>query len=63
MYNIRVAYGQFEVTVSSPVAEWTEAQAKIAIDCIPEMVEAEYERAGLPTEEVEDGDGDGEDGE
>ena len=59
MYNIRVAYGQFEITVASATPEWAETVAKVAIDCIPEMIEAEYERAGLPTEEVEDDDGDG----
>lgn len=57
MYQIRVTYGQLEIAVSSPTEEWAETVAKPMTDLLPELVEAEIERAGLVEEGDEDGDG------
>ena len=59
-YQVRIAYGQFEIAVSSPTPEWAEKQIASALEELPDMVDAEFVRAGLEVGEREADEGDGE---
>lgn len=59
-YAVTITYGQLQVAVSSPQADWTQEQVAQVLASIPEMLDAEYARAGLDVDPEED-DGDDDD--